>query len=238
MDDDHIRDILDRHNLVAPRLIEFDGVNVADDRVLLHIQLHHAVAGVFKKLPHHADRHREAERDNRQIDRRELEGEMFALVEQIDQREADGRAQEAVDGMQHRVPMRHADIEAVQLAQYFSREDEQQDNHFQRGGQFDVQLAGKEARQNHQHQRQAAHEHALKITAQRRADEHENHQRAEHEIHRQRRLILIGGNFLFMFDVFLHYSLRLPFFSHYSTIYAAHVSFFRFSQPQTPARRF
>ena len=161
---------------------------------------------------------------------------MFALVEQIDQREADGRAQEAVDGMQHRVPMRHADIEAVQLAQYFSREDEQQDNHFQRGGQFDVQLAGKEARQNHQHQRQAAHEHALKITAQRRADEHENHQRAEHEIHRQRRLILIGGNFLFMFDVFLH-SLRLPFFSHYSTIYAAHVSFFRFSQPQTPARR-
>ena len=30
----------------------------------------------------------------------------------------------------------------------------------------------------------------------------------------------------------------LPFFSHYSTIYAAHVSFFRFSQPQTSARRF
>ena len=147
---------------------------------------------------------------------------MFALVEQIDQCEA---AQEAVDGMQHRVPMRHADIEAVQLAQYFSREDEQQDNHFQRGGQFDVQLAGKEARQNHQHQRQTAHKYALKVTAERRADEHEDHQRAEHEIHRQRRLILIGGNFLFMFDVFLH-SLRLPFFSHYSTIYAAHVSFF------------
>ena len=77
-------------------------------------------------------------------------------------------------------------------------------------------------------------DHARQLTAQRRADEHENHQRAEHEIHRQRRLILIGGNLLFGFDVFLH-SLRLPFFSHYSTIYAAHVSFFSF-QPASNAR--
>lgn len=161
---------------------------------------------------------------------------MFALVEQIDQREADGRAQEAVDGMQHRVPMRHADIEAVQLAQYFSREDEQQDNHFQRGGQFDVQLAGKEARQNHQHQRQAAHEHALKITAQRRTDEHENHQRAEHEIHRQRRLILIGGIFFscLMF-FFIHCASR--FFHIIAQFMPRTYLFFRFSQPQTSARR-
>ncbi len=189
VDDDDVRDVVNRDDLVAARLVELNGADGVHDGVLLHVKAEEIVPGVLEELPEHADGHGEAERDDRQIDRRELEGEHVALVEQIDQSKADGRAQKAVERMEHGIPVRHADVEAVELAEDFCGEDEQQDDDLQRAGQLDIELAREDAGQNEQHQGQPAEEDALKIAPEGRAHQREDHQRAQDEIDGQRRLV-------------------------------------------------
>ena len=214
MDDDDVRDVVNRDDLVAARLVELNGADGVHDGVLLHVKAEEIVSGVLEELPEHADGHGEAERDDRQIDRRELEGEHVALVEQIDQRKADGRAQKAVERMEHGVPVRHADVEAVELAEDFCGEDEQQDDDLHRAGQLHVQPAGEHAGQDEQHQRHHAEEDAFKIEAHGGADEREDDQRTQHEIHRQRALLRIVGDLLLsLFGEFAHVDSSVVHFS-------------------------
>ena len=84
--------------------VERNRVDLVHHVVLLHIGVHHLVAGELEKLPQHADRHREAERNERQKQRRQTEREALASVEQVNQTEADRRDQKAVYRVQHGVP--------------------------------------------------------------------------------------------------------------------------------------
>ena len=135
---------------------------------------HHAVACVFKEFPQHrpSSRKRE-ERGERQIRRRQLKGKKrsLSLSRSTSANPMAAHRKPQLEGVQHRIPVGHADIKAVQLAQYFCPKMNSRNDDLQRGRQFDIQLVRKEARQNHQHQRQTAHKHALKVTAERRADE-------------------------------------------------------------------
>ena len=79
--------------------VELDRIDRGHDPVLLHIGAEIQIHPELKELPEHADRHGEAERHDRQIDRREPEGEPVAPVEHVDERESDRRDQKAVQRM-------------------------------------------------------------------------------------------------------------------------------------------
>ena len=76
--------------------------------------------------------------------------------------------------------------EAVDFTEDFRREDKQQHDNFQRAGQFNLQLAGQDARQDQKDQRQCAKEHALKVKAHRMAHQRQNHQAAQGQVYAQR----------------------------------------------------
>ena len=140
-----------------------------DDIVLLHIGVHHLIAGELEELPQHADRHGKAERDKRQEKRRQTEGEAFASVEQIDQTKADRRDQKAVDRMQHGVPAGNDRVKGVDLTEDLRRVDKAVDNALHEGRDVDGELFFNDRRQREQYEREYADENVLEAVHERRA---------------------------------------------------------------------
>ena len=124
------------------------------DRVLLHVQCEQLIHRELEELPQHADRHREAERGDRQEQRRQVELHPVAAVEQIHQRESDRGGQKSVQRVQRDVPEREQHIERTDLAENLRAEDEQQHDDLQRGRQLHLERDLHERRNQEHHQGQ------------------------------------------------------------------------------------
>lgn len=110
---DGIHNILDVDNGIAAGGVQVHRIDDVNHGILLHIHAQKLVHTEFIELPQHPHRHGKAEGNNGQIQRRELEGKLVVPVQHVHQAEADGGAKEAVDGVQHGIPIGNADIEAV-----------------------------------------------------------------------------------------------------------------------------
>lgn len=112
---------------VRIRGIERNRGNRGHDRVLLHVHAEEGIERELDELPEHADGHREAESDERHVDRRQVDL-VARAVQEIDKREADRGAEKPVQGMEHGIPAWNQDIVVVDLAQNLCREDEDVDD--------------------------------------------------------------------------------------------------------------
>ena len=191
VNDDHIADVPEVDDDVGHGGIQIHGVDGVNDRVLLHVHAEEIVSAEFKKLPQNPHSHRKAEGDDGQIQGRQLNGEPLVPVEHVHQGEADGGAQKAVDGVQHGIPVGHPDVEAVQLPQYFRRENEQQNDDLQGVRQDDFQLFGEDAGHEHQHQGQGTQEHAFILCAEYSPDENKNNQGTQSQVNRQSGFVFV-----------------------------------------------
>ena len=132
-------DLLHRHYLIGPGRVQAGGVDGVDDGIPLHIRMEEPVHAELKKFPQNADGHGKAKRNHGQKEWRQIEGQLFIVVEQQHQRKAYRRRQKAVDGVEHGVPMGHVDIESIDLSQDLGRENEAEDRNFQGRRQLDPQ---------------------------------------------------------------------------------------------------
>ena len=94
----------------------------------------------LEELPEDADGHGEAEGHQRQKDGGEIEGEALVVVEEHHHGKAHGGGQEAVEGVEHGVPVGDDHVKGVDLAQNLRRVDEAEDGDLQGGGQLNVEL--------------------------------------------------------------------------------------------------
>lgn len=90
------------------------------------------IRAILEEFPQHADGHGEAEGHDSQEEGRQSEGEALSAVQHIHQSKADGCAGEAVESVEHRIPMGNDDVEVVNLAQYLRRVDKKEDDDLQR----------------------------------------------------------------------------------------------------------
>ena len=109
-------DAVDGDGNVAVGGIQHDGGDGLHHRVLLHIHVEQTVHAELEELPQHADGHGEAERRQRHIDGGQLKFDAAVAVENVDEGEARGGAEEARGGVEHGVPMGIGDEIALQLA--------------------------------------------------------------------------------------------------------------------------
>ena len=94
----------------------------------------------LKELPEDADGHGKAKGHQRQEDGGEVEGEALVVVEEHHHGEAHRRRQEAVEGVEHGVPMGDHHVKGVDLSQNLRRVDEAEDGDLQGGRQLNVEL--------------------------------------------------------------------------------------------------
>ena len=179
--DRDLGNVVDANRMVGVRGVEHHRADGMHDGVLLHVEPEQLVHAEFEELPDHADGHGEAEGHDRQIQGRKLELHPVGPVEQVDQREADRRSEEAVHRMQHRVPEREDLIERTDLAKNLSREHE----HFQHRRHLDAELHLDERRRQQQQQRQDAQEHIFVVAVKELEYCHGEHQHAQHHIDRE-----------------------------------------------------
>ena len=175
-DHNHVGDVVDGHRGVAAGGVQHHGADGVYDRVLLHVQQEHLVHKALEELPQHADCHGEAEGHHRQIDRGELEGQTLVPVQNVQQGEADGRAEKAVEGMEHGVPIGKLDIVSLDLPQDLRREDEQQDDDFQGVRDINADRALDEAGDGEQNQGEHAQEHVFKVPVKHLCHQGQHHQ--------------------------------------------------------------
>ena len=71
--------------MVAAGGVQQDRAEILQDGILLHIEEEKLVHGAFKEFPDHPDRHREAEGDDGQVQRRKVEAHAAVTVEDIQQ---------------------------------------------------------------------------------------------------------------------------------------------------------
>ena len=157
------------------------------DGVLLHVEPEQLVHAEFEE-PRITPMVMEKQKDtHRQIQGRKFEITRSDPVEQVDQREADCRGEEAVHrrACTHRVPEREDHIERTDLAKNLSREHEHQHDDFQHRRQLDAELHLDERRRQQQQQRQDAQEHIFVVAVKELEYCHGEHQHAQHHIDRE-----------------------------------------------------
>ncbi len=190
-DHDHVGDIPDGGGVVAAQRVQNDRRDGVDHRVLLHIQQKEVVHGAFKEFPQHADGHGEAERHQGQEQRGQRDGESFASVEDIHQGEADGGAEEPVEGVEHGVPVGERNVVRLDLPQNFCGEDKEEDDDLQRVRQVDVDLSFNKGRDQKQNQREDTEKHIFKVTIEKLGHHHKNDQDAQDHVERGHALFLL-----------------------------------------------
>ena len=125
-DDIGLSNILDANNGLHSVWVEGDGVDARDEHILLHIDAEEIIEGKFKEFPEHPDGHGEAEGHHGEIEGGEADI-LAVVIEQLNHREANGSSEEAIDGVEHRIPAGDGHIEMVDLAKNFCGEDEEID---------------------------------------------------------------------------------------------------------------
>ena len=188
--DRDLGDVVDANRMVGVRGVEHHRADGMHDGVFLHVESEQLVHAEFEELPDHADGHGEAEGDDRQIQGRKLELHPVGPVEQVDQREADRRGEEAVHRVQHRVPEREDLIERTDLAKNLGREHEHQHDDLKHRRQLDAEPHLDERRRQQQQQRQDAQEHVLIVPVEELEHGHDEHQYAQHGVDRERAFML------------------------------------------------
>lgn len=178
-------DAVDGDGSVAVGGVQHHGGDGLHHGVLLHIHVEQPVHAELKKLPQHAHRHGKAERCQRHVDGGQLKLDAAVAVEDVDEGEARGGAQEAGGGVEHGVPVGIGDEIALQLAQDLRREDKQQDDDLQRGRQLDAEVLLDKERQHEQRQHQQADKRALVLAADDGGYQRAQHDEPQHQIHRE-----------------------------------------------------
>ena len=192
---DHIRDIADDAGIVTAGGVQHHAANGVDHGILLHIQQKQLVHGTLKKFPDHANRHGKAECHNGQVQRGERKADLFLPVEDIKQREPDGRAQKAVQGVQHGIPIGEGNVIGVNLAQDFRRIDKQQDDNFQRIWQFNVQPVLHHVGHAEQEQRQHTQKDIFKVAVKDLGNQHQNDRGTQQQVNDGNRALVLPGIF-------------------------------------------
>lgn len=183
LNNDDIGDILQHNGGVAARGVQHDGANRVDDGVLLHIEEEQLVHRTLKKFLDDAGGHRKAERHDGQIQRRQVEPRLAVAVQNVQQGKADGRAQKAVQRVQHRVPVGEGDVVRADLAHDFRCINEQQDDDLQRVRQGDVQLFFQDAGHHEQDKRQHAEKNVFKVAVENLCQHDQHNRDAQQDIH-------------------------------------------------------
>ena len=157
--------------------------------VLLHVQHHQLIHAALEKLPQHPDGHGEAEGHNGHEDGGEGQGELLRPVEHVHQGEADGGAQEAVDGVENGVPAFEGGVKGADFPQNLGGEDEEHDDDLHGVGQVDHQRPLEDGGQQEAHQSQRAQEHALIVPVEELGHHGDDDQKAQQDVdHRHRPL--------------------------------------------------
>ena len=127
-----------------------------DHRVFLHVKSGQLIHSELKELPHHTDRHGEAERYDGGKKRRQIKYRALAPVQQVHQREADGRRQEPVQRMERCVPEGKDQVKLTDLAQDLRRKNKDQNDDLQRRRQLHPERDLHQARHDQKNQSQRA----------------------------------------------------------------------------------
>ena len=172
---------------VAVGGVQHHGGDGLDHGVLLHVHVEQPVHAELEKLPHDANGHGEAEGCQGHIHRRKLEFDAAVAVEDVDQGEARGGAQEPRGGVEHGVPVGIGDEIASQLPQDLRREDEQQNDDLQGGGQLDAEVLLDEEGQHKQHQHQQADEGALILPPEDGGHQNGDDDQTQHQVYGEHR---------------------------------------------------
>ena len=163
------------------RRIKRDGSDILNDKVFLHVQIEKLIERKFHEFPDYADRHGEAESYDRQIQRCQIQGMTFP-VQDIHKGEADGRAQETVNRVQHGVPSGDRRVIMVDFAQYFRRVDKQINDAFKQRRDIQFQTLFKERGQQKQKKRQQTKRKSFIVLRKKAADRGQNHQNPQNGI--------------------------------------------------------
>ena len=161
--------------------VKGDGVDRVHDKILLHVHVQEMVGGAFEEFPEHADRHREAEGDHAEVERRQLDVAAVA-VQKIDHREADGGCEETVQGVEDAVEGWDGDIEMVELAEDLCCEDEEIDDAFEQRRDLDLKAVLHQRRHQEEQEREHTDEGAVVVAVHDRAHERQDDEDAQRRI--------------------------------------------------------
>ena len=114
-------------------------------------------------------------------------------VAHVHQGEADGGAQEAVDGVQHGVPVGEGGVKGPDLTQNFRSEDKQQNDDLQRVGQVNLQALFKNGGQQKENQRQYTQKDVFKVAVEKLCHHYQDHQQPQHDVHRSHHTLFSQG---------------------------------------------
>src|SRR5699024_6694108 len=108
--------------------------------------------------------------------------QLLIAVDNVQQGEADSGAQEAVEGVEHGVPVGELDIVGLDLTQNLRREDEQQHDDLQGVRDLNADGALNEGGQGEKKQGKDAEEHVFKVAVEHLGHQGHDHQSAQNEI--------------------------------------------------------
>src|SRR5699024_1774567 len=121
----------------------------------------------------------EAEGCDGHVDWRQGQRNTLMAVEQIHQRESDGSAQKAVEGVEHGVPVGDNGVVGLHLPQNPGGENKEKDHNLQHIGQINLQAALKNSGQQEQNQREHTVTHVFKVAIKKLRDKSHKHQQAQ-----------------------------------------------------------
>ena len=150
-----------------------------DYSIFLHIELKKSVHAEFEKLPQNAYRHRETERYYRCKYRRKLEKYAVTAVEQLHQRESYRSHKEAVQCVQHSIPVREDRVKVAELAEYLCGEYERKQSDLENCRKFYLECDLHEARDCEEDECKQAQKRTFKIPVEYREDHYHDNEGSE-----------------------------------------------------------
>ena len=119
-------------------------------------------------------------------------------VAHVHQREADGGTQEAVEGVQHGIPVGEGGVKGPDLAQNLSGEDKEKNDDLQGVGQINLQAFFKNGGQEEEDQSQHAEKNVFKVAVKELSHHHQDHQQPQYDVHRRHHALFsqraVGGD--------------------------------------------
>ena len=145
--------------------VRIDGnrIECGDPCILLHICSAEHIHAAFEEFPQHAYRHGKAERNYRHKSRRQIQLDVFMLIEHVHQCDPDGCCQKSVRRMQDIIPVGEYHIESMDFPQDLCCKDKEHDDYLQHIRQPQSQLFRQDRRQKQQDQRHAALHHIVPV---------------------------------------------------------------------------
>ena len=187
----HICNVLHMNRDIPPLRMEGHRMNGLHNGILLHILSHKAVHAPLKKLPQHANGHGKAKGHDRHVKGGQTQHHPLVPVQDIDQREAHGGKEEAIEGVQNVVPERDNHIILLDFAQNFSGVNKEKYDNLQGVRQVNVEPPFNERGNGKENQGQNAGVNVFKIAIERLGHQRPHHRQPQQHRHRHHQLFIL-----------------------------------------------